>query len=199
MATTSRLIGEIAVLEGASAAYAVYLGGDGLLGGQSVTFTLDTDAIAVPGPATEGPDYSALVVANLLRADGITLTNVFTDPVTKAVTVTATNSNAFALAAGSQVLSFVVATKVDALAETIETYRATLSSNSTLVETNAAVVETQILNVGGLIATSTTPAQWIEINCRAGQRNLLEHIVTDQRNRCIYIHIRIFIFPSKQG
>jgi hypothetical protein len=120
------LIGETSVVEGQSTAYAVSLTGSGLLAGQSITFTLDSAS----GSALEQIDFASLTAAGLTAAAGVTLSTISTDPVSKAVTVTATNSSGTSLPAGSQLVSFELPTTADLESEDAETFFISLSSAS---------------------------------------------------------------------
>jgi hypothetical protein len=162
---TLALSGQTAVIEGQSANYAIVLGGSGLLAGQSVTLTLDS----VSGTATEALDFSALLPAALTAGAGITLSNISTDPVSRAVTLTATNTGTSALAPGSQLLSFSLPVNSDDVAETDETFGLTLASANASV--SAGSITTTLQNVGGVInrvttqgAGSLSPAQWLELH-----------------------------------
>jgi hypothetical protein len=155
---TVGLSGVTTVAEGQAAAYAVSLLGGAFLAGQSLTLTLDTAGAT----ATEGVDFAALLAGDLKPAAGISLSGISTDPISKAVTVTATNSSGSALAIGSQLLSFAVVTTADAIAEGPETYGVSLTSGTATV--SAGAVTTSINNVGGLITTNTSGAQWGELN-----------------------------------
>jgi hypothetical protein len=135
---TIALTGQASVVEGQSAAYAVSLGGSGLLANQSVTFTLDSAS----GTALEGVDFAAMVAGAITAGAGVTLSGISTDPVTKAVTLTATNSSGGTLADGSQLVSFSVATTSDAVTEGDEAFRVLLVSESATV--TSAVVESTI-------------------------------------------------------
>lgn len=123
------------VSEGRSSTYSVTLDNQVLAVGGSVTFNLDTAS----GSATEGVDFAALSAASLSSPAGVTLSNRRTDPVTGAVTVTATNTGNRDLAAGAQLLSFTVTTIVDANVELSETYDVTLSSGSANVSAGALI------------------------------------------------------------
>lgn len=148
---TIALSGETSVAEGQSAAYAVSLAGSDLLAGQSITLTLDSAG----GSATEGLDFSALVAADLTPADGVTLSFISTDPASKAITLTATNSSGGSLGAGSQLLSFSVATTADVIAEASETFAISLTSTNATV--SPGLVQTTISNTTspGLITPNT--------------------------------------------
>jgi len=135
---TIALTGQASVVEGQLGAYAVSLGGSGLLAGQSVTLTLDSAS----GTATEGLDFSALVAGDISAVDAVTISGISTDPVTKAVTLTATNSSGGTLAAGSQLVNFSVATTSDAVTEGDEAFRVLLGSESSTVA--SGLVETTI-------------------------------------------------------
>lgn len=157
---TIALSGQASVVEGQSAAYAVTLDGSGLLAGQSVTLTLDS----VSGTATEGLDFAALLAANLQPAAGVAFSAIRTDPVSKAITLTVTNTSAGSLAAGSQLLSFSVVTNADAIAETNETFAVTLSSPPAGATVSNGSVTTTIGSRSGLISNSLTPAEWLQLN-----------------------------------
>ena len=102
----------------------------GLGAGQSVTFTLDSAS----GTATEGTDFSALTVAGLTPAAGITLSSITTDP-NGTIHVTATNTTAADLATSAALLSFTIATTQDAVVEGTENFTVTLASATTNVVT----------------------------------------------------------------
>lgn len=130
---TVGLSGVATVAEGQAAAYAVSLVGGGFLANQSLTVTLDTAGVT----AMEGVDFAALLAGELKGAAGITLGIINTDPITKAVTVTATNSSGSALAIGSQLLTFAVQTIQDSIAEANETYGVSLTSSNATVSAGA--------------------------------------------------------------
>ena len=155
---TVGLSGVVTVAEGQAAAYAVSLLGGGFLAGQSLTLTLDTAGAT----ATKGVDFAGLLAGDLKAAAGISLSGISTDPITKAVTVTATNSGGAALTIGSQLLTFAVAATADAIAEVNETYTVSLTSGTATV--SAGTVTTTINSSGGLISANTTAAQWSELN-----------------------------------
>jgi hypothetical protein len=123
------LSGQFEVVEGQSAAYAVSLGGSGLLAGQSVTLTLDSAS----GTATEGLDFAALTAGAITAGAGVALSPITTDPVTKALTLTATNTSGGTQAAGSQLLSFSIATTADLFKEGPETFDVSLTSANATV------------------------------------------------------------------
>jgi len=123
------------VTEGQSASYAVSLDGVVLTVGDSVTFTLDTAS----GTATKGVDFASLAAGGLTAANGVTLTAVSTDPNSKAVTVTATNTGSSDLTASAQLLSFVVTTLTDSIVENSETFTVSLSSTTAKVSAPALV------------------------------------------------------------
>ena len=148
---TIAITGETAVLEGQSATYAVSLGGSGLLAGQSISLTLDSAS----GSATEGVDFSTLTPDGLTAGAGITFGAIATDPISKAVTLTATNTSGASLAAGSQLLSFSLAATDDFVAESEEVFSISLTSANAAV--SPGVLQTTILNrnVPGVISPGT--------------------------------------------
>ena len=100
----------------------------GLGAGQSVTFTLDSAS----GTATEGTDFSALLVGGLTAAAaGIVLTTS-TGP-NGVINVTATNNTGADLASGAALLSFAIATTQDAVVEGTENFTVTLGSSTATV------------------------------------------------------------------
>jgi len=137
---TIRLSGETKVTEGTGANYAVVLEAGALSSGQSVTLILDTET----GSALEGKDFSALAAANLQAALGVSLGAISTDPASKAVKVTVTNSSAQTLAAGSQLLTITIATTQDTLNEGNETFAVTIAAASDATVANAAPLVTTI-------------------------------------------------------
>jgi uncharacterized membrane protein YgcG len=143
---TIALAGQASVVEGQSAAYAVTLGGSGLLAGQSVTLTLDS----ATGTATEGVDFAELVAGGITAGAGVTLSGISTDPVTKAVTLTATNSSGLALTSGSQLVSFSLAAVQDQSTEGDETFRVLLYSEAaTVTNTMVATTIRDLVGSGG--------------------------------------------------
>jgi hypothetical protein len=148
---TIAITGETAVLEGQSAAYAVSLGGTGLLADQSITLTLDS----ANGSATEGVDFSALTSDGLIAGAGITFGAIATDPVSKAVTLTATNTSGASLAAGSQLLSFSLAATDDFVAESDEVFSISLTSANAAVSPGVLQTAIQNRNVPGVINPGT--------------------------------------------
>ena len=118
-----RLIGETSTAEGAAASYAVVLDGTALATGRSFSFSLDTAGIG----ATEDTDFAALIASGITAASGITLSAISTDPVTKKVSLTATNTSGAALDAGRQIVTFSINTTQDLLAEGNETFSVTLA------------------------------------------------------------------------
>jgi hypothetical protein len=154
-AATIKLTGAASVAEGSSANYAVSLDGVGLGAGRSLTFSLDTAS----GTATEGADFAALLAGALTAASGVTLNAISTDPITKAVTLTATNTSGADLAANTQLLSFAVAAAADAIAEGNETYTVSLTSGTATVSTGTVTTTIKDLGGGGGGEGSTpTPA-----------------------------------------
>jgi hypothetical protein len=122
-----KLVGPATTAERSLAVFAVELDPlASLAASESITFTLDTQ----PGTATEGSDFAALVAANLQAADSteIELSNIVTNPLTGAVTVTVTNkSTSSSIGPGSTLITFALATKIDLVNEiTAEQYTATL-------------------------------------------------------------------------
>ena len=118
-----RLIGETSTAEGAAAAYAVVLDGTALAAGRSFSFSLDTTGLT----ASEGIDFAAFIASNITAASGITLSAISTDPVSKKVTLTATNTSGASLDAGRQIITFSVNTTQDLLAEGNETFSVTIA------------------------------------------------------------------------
>ena len=125
--------GSASVLEGANAGYAVSLDGVGLSAGQSISLTLDSDS----GSATENLDFAALISAGLTAGNGITFGAIATDPVSGAVTLTATNTSTGTLAAGSQLLSISIPTTGDSFAEGSEIFSVSLTSTNASVSTGS--------------------------------------------------------------
>ncbi|MEX0649532.1 MAG: Calx-beta domain-containing protein [Candidatus Andersenbacteria bacterium] len=156
-----RLIGEAIVAEGAAAAYAVELEGTALAVGQIFSISLDTAGFT----ALEGKDFSALIASNITAATGITLSDISTNPISKEVTLTATNTSGAALDAGRQILTFAVAVTADSIAEVNEAYTVSLTSGTATV-TNGTVL-TIINNVGGFITANTSDLEWSELNSGA--------------------------------
>lgn len=134
------LSGVTSVTEGQSAAYAVSLVGGGFLADQSITLTLGTAG----GTAVAGVDFAGLIADDIKAAAGITLGTINTDPITKALTVTATNSSGAALSIGSQVLGFALLAIPDTVPEENKTYGVSLSSPTASVI--SASVNTTILD-----------------------------------------------------
>jgi hypothetical protein len=153
---TIALAGQASVVEGQSAAYAVTLGGSGLLAGQSVTLTLDS----ATGTATEGVDFAELTAGALTAGSGVTLSGISTDPVTKAVTLTATNSSGASLAAGAQLVSVSVPTTADLFSEGPESFAVSLSSASATV--SAGSISTTISDNDPLSVRIAGPASVAE-------------------------------------
>ncbi|MCP9833924.1 MULTISPECIES: Calx-beta domain-containing protein [unclassified Cyanobium] len=150
---TIALSGQASVVEGQAAAYAVTLAGSGLLAGQSITFTLDSTS----GTATEGVDFAALAAAGLTAGAGITLSSISTDPVTKALTLTAANTSGGSLAAGSQLLSFFVATTVDTIAEADEAFSVSLTSSNATVGAGSITTTITDNDSAVIMLTATAP------------------------------------------
>jgi hypothetical protein len=140
------LKGETSIVEGRSAAYAVALEGSGLPAGQSVTFTIDSASAT----AAEGADFLALVAADLKPADGIAFSAIATDPISKAITLTATNTSGASLPKGSQLATFAISTQQDVFVEGNEKFNVSISSSnasilngsleSTIVDNNSAAL-----------------------------------------------------------
>jgi hypothetical protein len=151
-----RLIGSPSVLEGANASYAVSLDGVGLGAGQRVTLTLDS----ATGTATEGVDFAELVAGGITAGSGVTLSGISTDPVTKAVTLTATNSSGASLAAGAQLVSVSVPTTADLFSEGPESFAVSLSSASATV--SAGSISTTISDNDPLSVRIAGPASVAE-------------------------------------
>ena len=124
-----KLTGSASIAEGAAAAYSLALDGVGLGAGRAVSFTLDSTS----GSAAEGNDFSKLVFADLKPAAGVKLKRLSTDPLTKAVTISATNISGTDLATGAELLRVPIKTTNDRTAEGAETYAVTLSSNTASV------------------------------------------------------------------
>ena len=151
---TLALSGVTAATEGKSAAYAVALAGSSsdLLAGQSITLTLDSAS----GSATENLDFAALISAGLTAGNGITFGAIATDPVSGAVTLTATNTSTGTLAAGSQLLSISIPTTGDSFAEGSETFSVSLTSTNASVSTGS--ITTSITDNDPLAVRITGPA-----------------------------------------
>jgi Ca2+-binding RTX toxin-like protein len=128
------LVGETSVTGGDAAAFAVYL--DGTLAADGV---IVMDLYTASGTATEDDDFSRLVAADLTASPGLTLSGVVTEPVTKAITLTITNTSGTDLAPGSQLLSFALDTVRPASTETAETFTTTLSSPNIAPDTSSVV------------------------------------------------------------
>jgi hypothetical protein len=143
---TIALIGEPSIAEGQTAAYAVSLVGSSLPVSQSLTLTLDSAS----GTATEGIDFSALTAADLTPAAGVAFSAIATDPLSKSITLTATNSSGTPLAAGSQLVTFAISSQNDVFVEANETFNVSLGSanasvakgsqQTTIVDGNIAAV-----------------------------------------------------------
>ncbi|MCT0223721.1 hypothetical protein KQ310_00830, partial [Synechococcus sp. CS-1328] len=122
--------------------------------GSSVTFVLDS----VSDAATEGVDFAALLIGNLSAATDITLGGFFVDPLTGAITVTATNSGAVDFVAGSSLVSFQIQSTAGAIASSSESFFVQLTSAAGVVN---GQITTSILN---LITSDRTSAQWAAIS-----------------------------------
>jgi hypothetical protein len=135
-----RLNGDLSVAEGAASAYAVELDGTSLAAGQTLSFSLDTSS----GVATEGADFAALLSSVISAASGITLSGISTDPVSKKITLTATNTSGGSLNAGRQIVTFSVNTVQDTLVEGPEAFMVSLSSANASVSPVAGLISTTI-------------------------------------------------------
>ena len=134
-----KLIGETSVTEGGIASYAVALDGSSALrAGQSFSFSLDTAGLT----ATEATDFAALLASGITAATGITLSAISTDPLTKKVSLTATNTSGAALDAGRQIVTFSVNTTQDLLAEGNETFSVTLADPAGVTVGTPAITTT---------------------------------------------------------
>lgn len=152
-AAAIKLTGAATVAEGSPANYAVSLDGVGLGAGRSVAFTLDTAS----GTATEGADFGAFVAASLQGSAGITLSGFSTDPISKALTVTATNSSSSDVAVGAQLTSFTVSTFADSLVEGNEFYTVSLVSNTAAVSTGSLTTTITDTNTAVIKLTASSP------------------------------------------
>lgn len=144
------LVGETNVTGGDDASFAVYLRGT-LAKDGSIVLDLDTAS----GTAAEGDDFTGLVAADLAASPGLALSGVVTDPVTKAITLTINNSSGSDLPAGTQLLSFALATVRPSSTESAESFTTTLSSPniapdvSSILTTIAAPVVSSPGSTGG--------------------------------------------------
>jgi Ca2+-binding RTX toxin-like protein len=122
-----RLDGPSTVVEGQfSSSYLVSLDGASLAAGASVTITLDSES----GTAVEGADFSALIASAITAQPGIVVSSISTDPITGAITLTATNRTGSILSSGSTLLEFSLDAKEDSADDPSEAFVVTLSSPS---------------------------------------------------------------------
>jgi len=131
----------VAVAEGGAARYAVALDQTPLAAGRSVSFSLSSDS----GTATEGQDFTALSVAALDDAVGLSRSGVSVDAVTGAVTIILANNSGVSIAAGSDLITFDLPISTDASVELPESFSVTLVS--TTANVSNAVVTTTIADL----------------------------------------------------
>ncbi|MFM7674588.1 MAG: hypothetical protein ACKO5F_03140, partial [Synechococcus sp.] len=133
-----RLNGPSTVVEGQiSGSYVVSLDGASLGAGASITITLDSES----GTALEGADFSALIASAITAQPGIIVSGISTDPVTGAVTLTATNRTGSILNSGSTLVEFSLDAKDDSIVDLGEAFVVNLTSPSSLV-TSGSVLTT---------------------------------------------------------
>jgi hypothetical protein len=162
------LAGPAEVEEGAiSDPFQVLLGSAPLEVGRDITFTLDTEGMTasegfpVGGSLPPSADFGGLQAALLRATPGL---SIRTTPMGSngAIQVTLTNTSGALLAAGSPLLSFALPVQVDSVSDLGETFRVNLTSTTEPVING--IVETGIVNVAGVIRTSTSPGQWVALD-----------------------------------